>query len=138
MIKPEFGSKSKEPSEKQGPLHIEKPSVSDVMPCMPKGVYKRASHNPNSRATQNYSIVEDLAQSSCAMSSLEVLQSFLVQQSALLSAIGATDASSSQLIMFDPSNVKHHLPYHVTFQIQVVYATKNIFRTMIDEGASNV
>jgi hypothetical protein len=107
------------------------------MPHMPKGVYKRALHNPNSRATQNYSIVEYLAQSPCAMSSLEVLQSCLVQQqSALLSTIGATNASSSQLITFDPSNVKPHLPYHITFQIQVVYSTKNIFRTMIDEGAS--
>jgi hypothetical protein len=38
--------------------------------------------------------------------------------------------------MFDTSNVKPHLPYHVTFQIQVVYNTKTIFRMVMDEGAS--
>jgi hypothetical protein len=90
----------------------------------------------NSRAAQNYSIVEYLAQSLCEMSSLDVLQSFLVQQSALLSTIGATDASISQLITFNPSNFKPFLPYHVTFQIELVYSTKNIFRTMIDLGES--
>jgi hypothetical protein len=67
---------------------------------------------------------------------LEVLQSFLVQQSALLSSIWATDSSSSQLIMFYPYNAKPFLPYHVTFQIEVVYSMKNIFRTMINEGES--
>jgi hypothetical protein len=38
--------------------------------------------------------------------------------------------------MFDTSNVKPGLSYHVTFQIQVVYSMKTIFRTVVDEGAS--
>jgi len=79
----------------QGPLHIENISASDAMPRMPKDLYKGASHNLNSRAAQNHSIVEYLAQLSCAMSSLEVLQSFLAQHIALLYAIGATNASIS-------------------------------------------
>jgi hypothetical protein len=43
-------------------------------PCIPKGVLKHSTHNPNARATQNYSIVEDLGQTPCMMSALEVLQ----------------------------------------------------------------
>lgn len=56
------------------PLHIERPSVKSI-PQIPKGSAKRATINPNARAAQNYSIVEDLAQSPCAMFALEVLQS---------------------------------------------------------------
>jgi hypothetical protein len=36
-------------------------------PHILKGVLKRSTHNPNARATQNYSIVEDLGQTPCAM-----------------------------------------------------------------------
>jgi hypothetical protein len=52
-------------------LQIEKP---EPLPRILKGVLKRSTHNPNARATQNYSIVEDLGQTPCAMSALEVLQ----------------------------------------------------------------
>jgi hypothetical protein len=45
------------------------------MTHIPKGAFKKASHNPNARATQKYYMVEDLSQTPCAMSSLEVLQS---------------------------------------------------------------
>jgi len=51
-------------------LQIDKP---EPLPRIPKGVLKRFTHNPNSRAAKNYSIVEDLGQTPCAMSSLEVL-----------------------------------------------------------------
>jgi hypothetical protein len=51
-------------------LQIEKP---EPPPCIPKGVLKHSTHNPNSRAAHNYSIVEDLGQTPCAMSDLEVL-----------------------------------------------------------------
>jgi hypothetical protein len=54
-------------------LHIEKP---EPPPRIPKGVLKHSTQNPNARATQNYSIVEDLGQAPCAMSALEVLQTF--------------------------------------------------------------
>ena len=42
----------------------------------PKRSSQKEAHNPNSQVAQNYSIVEDLAQVSCAMFALEVLQSF--------------------------------------------------------------
>jgi hypothetical protein len=42
--------------------------------------------------------------------------------------------------MMDTTDLKPHLPYHVVFQIVVDYLTKmftwNIFRTVVDEGAS--
>ncbi len=53
-------------------LHIERPPV-ETIPQIPKGPTKCVTINPNARATQNYSIVEDLAQSLCAMSALEIL-----------------------------------------------------------------
>jgi hypothetical protein len=48
----------------------------DLMPLILKGVLKHTSHNLNARVAQSYSIVEYLAQIPCAMSALEVLQSF--------------------------------------------------------------
>ena len=56
------------------PLQIERP-VSDLILRPPKASIKWETHNPNARATQNYSVVEDLTQAPCAMSILEVLQS---------------------------------------------------------------
>lgn len=41
-------------------LHIERPPV-ETIPQIPKGSTKCATINPNARAAQNYSIVEDLA-----------------------------------------------------------------------------
>ena len=66
----------KEPSPSKSPLRIEntmdKPKAPPHIPL--KGVLKRSRHNPNARAAQNYSVVEDLGQTPCAMSALEVLQ----------------------------------------------------------------
>lgn len=86
-------------------LHIERPPV-ETIPWIPKCSSKRASINPNARAAQSYSIVEDLAQIPCAMSALEVLQSRPAQQSALLSAIGAVDPTNSLVLTFEMLNVK--------------------------------
>ena len=72
----EESSKAKDIPDATEPLHITKPTV-ESMPRMPKASSKRSTINPNARAAQNYSIVEDLAQSPCAMSALEVLQSCL-------------------------------------------------------------
>ena len=69
----ETDEKGKAVVESSNPLTIEKPA--EIMPKIPKGVFKKTLHNPNARATSNYSIVEDLAQTPCAMSALEVLQS---------------------------------------------------------------
>jgi hypothetical protein len=72
---PNTAEKGKEAENPSVPLQIEK-TMGETMTCIPKGAFKKASHNPNARATQNYSVVEDLSQTPCAMSSLEVLQSF--------------------------------------------------------------
>jgi hypothetical protein len=51
-------------------LQIEKPKP---LPHTMKGVLKHSTHNPNARVAQNYSIVEDLGQTPCAMLAFEVL-----------------------------------------------------------------
>ena len=53
--------------------HIEKPPL-DIVIIPPKYTLRKTTCNPNARETQHYSIVEDLSQASCAMSTLEVLQ----------------------------------------------------------------
>ena len=50
--------------------------------CPPKSTLWKAVFNPNA-------LVEDLAQAPCAMSTLEVLQSFPTQRKKLLTALGA-------------------------------------------------
>ena len=101
-------------------LHIERPPV-ETIPRITKGSAKRATINPNARATQNYSIVEDLAQIPCTISSLEVLQSCLAQQSSLLSVIGIVDPSNSLVLTFNMLNVKKLLLHHMDFQINFTY-----------------
>jgi len=61
------------PPSSLGLLHIEQPSTEAVIRPPPKGVLRKSSYNPNARAAQHYSIVEDLAQAPLAMSALEVL-----------------------------------------------------------------
>ena len=64
----------REPTPPESYLQIEKPTDKpEVPPRIPKGVLKCSGHNPNARATQNYSIVKDLGQTPYAMSALEVL-----------------------------------------------------------------
>jgi hypothetical protein len=121
------------PPPLETPLQIEKPEPS---PRISKGLLKRSTHNPNARATQNYYIVEDLGQTPCAMSDLEVLQMCPSQRNALLSALGALDPSRSKVIKFDVTDVKPHLPYHVAFQIHVGYLKYTIKRNVVDEGAA--
>jgi hypothetical protein len=71
---PEFDEKGKESSNATPPLQIEK-IVGETMTCIPKGVFKKDSGNLNARDAQNYTIVEDLAQTPYVMYALEVLQS---------------------------------------------------------------
>jgi hypothetical protein len=74
---PNTSKKGKEAENPSLPLHIEK-TLGETMTCtcIPKGAFKKYSHNPNTRATQNYSVVDDFSQTPCAMSALEVLQIF--------------------------------------------------------------
>jgi hypothetical protein len=137
--KPSTFEKGKEVELPYLPLQIEK-TLGETMTRISKGAFKKASHNPNERATQNYSVVEDLSQTPCAMSALEVLQSFPAQRKALLTTLGSTETCNPCTIMLDTTDLKPRLPYHVAFQIVVAHPTKtftrNIFCTMLDEGAS--
>jgi hypothetical protein len=85
-------------------------------------------------------VVEDLSQTPCAMSTLEVLQSFPAQRKSLLTALGSTETCNLGTIMLDTTDLKPRLPYHVAFQIAVAHPMKtfthNIFHTMVDEGNS--
>jgi hypothetical protein len=71
---PSTSEKGKEAELPSLPLYIEK-TLGETMTLIPKGAFKKDSHNPNARASQNYSVVEDLSETPCAMSALEVLQS---------------------------------------------------------------
>ena len=55
----ETSDKGKSIGETSNPLTIEKPV--EIMPKIPKGVFKKTLDNPNARAAENYSIVEYLA-----------------------------------------------------------------------------
>jgi len=94
------------------------------MTHIPKGAVKKYSHNPNARATQNYYVVEDLSQTPCAMSALGVLQRCPSQRKALLAALGSIETCNMGTIMLDMTDLKPHLPYHISFQIVVAYTTK--------------
>ena len=119
-----------------GSLEIEKPTPEPVVKPPSKGVLRRYSYNPNSRAAQHYSIVEDLAQVPSAMSTLEVLQSCPFQRKALLSAIGGIDPTDSSLLTFDLENFTPQLPHQIALVIQVGINSLNIHRAVVDEGAS--
>jgi hypothetical protein len=137
--KPSASEKGKEVELPSLPLQIEN-TLGETMTRIPKGAFKKASHNPNARATHNYSMVEDLSKTPCAMSALEVLQSCPAQRKALLTALGSTETCNPGTIMLDTTDLKPCLPYHVTFQIVVAHPTKtftwNIFCTVVNEGAS--
>jgi len=62
------------PPPSSDPLQIEKPKPDLVIKFPAKGVLHKSAFNPHARATQNYSIIEELAISPSAMSALEVLQ----------------------------------------------------------------
>ena len=93
------------------PLHIEK-TLGETMTHISKGTFKKSSHNPNARVTQNYSVVEDLSQTPCAMSTLEVLESYPSQRKALLAALGSVETCNPSTIMLDTTDLKPHLNYH--------------------------
>ena len=103
------------------------------MPKILKGIFKKSFHNPNSRDSSKYYVVEYLAQTPFAMSALEVLQSFLAQQDALLEALGSMD---SLILMENMSYLNIHIWYHVALSVDVIFCKKTIGRTVVDEGAS--
>jgi hypothetical protein len=56
--KPSASEKGKEADLPYPPLQIEK-TLGETMTHILKGAFKKASHNPNARASQNYFVVED-------------------------------------------------------------------------------
>jgi hypothetical protein len=68
----ESAQKGKEVINPYVPLQIER-MMGETMTRIPKGAFKKPSHNPNARATHNYSVVDDLSQTPYVMSALEVL-----------------------------------------------------------------
>jgi len=131
---------AKEPSSIQNPpppndFHIER-LVDDLVIRPPKGALQCTTHNTSARATQNYSIVEDLAQVPLAMSALEVSQTCPTQRKAFLSTIGGIDAQDSMLAIFDMEKCKPPLFHQLAFQVQIFSKGKGIHKTFIDEGAS--
>jgi hypothetical protein len=130
---PNTSEKGKEAKNPPLPLQIEK-TLGETMTCIPKGVFKKSSHNPNARATQNYSVVEDLSQTPCTMSSLEVLQSCPSQRKAMLATLGSVETCNLGMIMLDTTDLKPRLPYHMAFQIVVAYTTKIFTRNIFFHG----
>jgi hypothetical protein len=118
-----------------GPLQIEKPTFESILHPSKRNI-RKATFNPNSHATQNYNIVEDLAQALCAMSMLEVLQHYPSQCRMLLTTLGFVDPESSNQIMFNLDNYASRLSHQLAFQVEVVVHNQQIHRTILDEGAS--
>ena len=112
------------------------PIIPELTIKPPKGVVHKSTFNPRARVAQNYNIVEDLAQSPSAMSTLEVLQNCPSQKQALLSAIGGIDPTDSNLVAFNHKGYDPQLPAQLAFLIQVKALNKTVHRTIIDEGAS--
>jgi hypothetical protein len=92
-------------SPPSGSLQIGKPTFDSIL-RHPKSAIHKSTFNPSSRATQNYNIVEDLAQAPCAMFGIEVLQHFPSQHRTLLATINAIDPESLNNIMFNLDKFK--------------------------------
>jgi hypothetical protein len=117
------------------PLMIPCPNTETPL-RIPRIPLRRNVNNPQARATHNYSLVDDLAQSPATMSVLEVLQTCPTQRKSLLSTLGAVDPADTRLITFDLDCGEPHLPTLVAFQIPVKIQNITVHRCIIDEGAS--
>ena len=51
--------------------------------------------------------------------------------------LGDLDLDNTNLIHFNVENYKSILPHKITFQIIMKLVRNNVFRTLLDEGASN-
>ena len=83
------------------------------------------------RSAQNYSIIKDLGQTPCAMSTLEVLHTFSSWRNALLSALGFSDDSSSSMIKFETLGIQPCLSYYMSLLIHVECLNNTIMHTVI-------
>jgi len=112
------------------------PIIPEPMIKPPKGVVHKSTFNPRAKVSQNYNIVEDLAQSLSTMLMIEVLQNCLSQKQDLLSVIGGINPTDSNIVSFNHKGYDPQLPAQLAFLIQVKALNKTIHRTIIDEGAS--
>ena len=119
-------------SSYNGPLMIEKPNL-DLILRPPMATLRKAIFNPNARATQFYNVVEDLAHTPCAMSTLEVLQSCPMQHKNLLTTLGELDPDNTNLIHFNVENYKSILPHQLAFQIASRVVGIKLHWTVLDE-----
>jgi hypothetical protein len=82
------------------PLMIPRPNIEPPI-CIPHISLLWNVNNPQVRATHNYSLVDDLAQSPTTMSVLDILQTCPTQRKSFLSTLGAVDPTNTRLITFD-------------------------------------
>ena len=123
------------PSVYNGSLQIEKP-ISDNVLHPPKKTIWKLTFNSSTHVSQNYNIIEGLAQEPCAMLTLEVLQHCPSKRKILLSALGFVDPANSNCIMFNLDYFKTRLLHNLAFQIHTIVHGKSIHQTIIDEVAS--
>jgi hypothetical protein len=97
---------------------------------------RRNVNNPQARASHNYSLVDELAQSPTTMYLLEVLQTCPTQRKYLLFTLGVVDPTDTRLITFDLDSEEPRLPALVAFQIPVKIQNITVHWCIIDEGAS--
>jgi hypothetical protein len=84
--------------------------LGETMTHIPKGALKNTLTTQMQGLPKNYFVVEDLSQTPCAKSSLEVLQSCPSQRKALLAALGSSETCNPGTIMLDMTNLKPCLP----------------------------
>ena len=70
------------------------------------------------------------------MSAMEVLEYCLAQREELLSSTRDVDPFDVMLITLDLDQSTCRIPSKVSFQFKVTSHGKNIFQTIVDEGAS--
>ena len=119
-------------SHPSGSLTIEKPTI-DIVPHPPKGDLCGTMHNPNARATHNINVVEEIAQSSCSTSAMELLGYCTTQIKELLSSTRVVDSSDTTLITLELDQSTYRIPSKVAFQNKATYHAKNIFQTIVDD-----
>ena len=112
------------------------PIIPELTIKPPTRVVHKSTFHLHARVAQHYNIMEDLAQSPSAMSTLEVLQNCPSQKQGLLLAIGGIDPKDSNLVSFNHKGYDPQLPAQLAFLIQVKALNKTVHRTIIDEGTS--
>ena len=94
------------------------------------------AHNTHAKATHHYNVVDDLAQSPTAMSTLEVLKIRPSQKSALLTTLGAIELLESHMMTFDIDRITPQFPSLVAFQISITIKNIYIYCCVTNEGIS--